>query len=149
MTSGEAGGDPRHRARESALQMLYQWEIGGTDLDEVWAAYDRVRPIELDESAREMALALVAGTAACLGRIDPLIVAQAEHWRLERMPVVDRLILRLAVFEFLASPDTPRAVVINEAVELARTFSTEAAVKFVNGVLDGIARRLPAAGDPA
>ena len=149
MTSGEAGGDPRHRARESALQMLYQWEIGGTDLDEVWAAYDRVRPIELDESAREMAQALVAGTAACLGRIDPLIEEQSAHWRLERMSVVDRLILRLAVYELLETPTTPRSVVIDEALELARTFSTEAAVKFVNGVLDGIARRLPAGGDPA
>ena len=65
------------------------------------------------------------------------------------MAAIDRAILRLAVFEFLHAPETPKKAVINEALELARTFSTEAAVKFVNGVLDGIARRLPAAGDPA
>jgi N utilization substance protein B len=129
--------------------MLYQWEIGGTDLDDVWAAYERVRPIELDEAARAMAQALVAGTVACLARLDPLIEDQSAHWRLERMSVVDRLILRLAVYELLETPATPRGVVIDEALELARTFSTEAAVKFVNGVLDGIARRLPAAAGPA
>ncbi len=134
--------DRRHQARESALQMLYQWEVGGQALDEVFESYRSVRPRPLDGPAEAMALALVRGTASGLDRIDPLIERRAEHWRLERMPVVDRLILRMAVYEFLETPATPRSVVINEALELARTFSTDAAVKFINGVLDGISRTL-------
>jgi transcription antitermination protein NusB len=134
--------DRRHRAREAALQMLYQWEIGGEDLDEVLATYSLVRPSQLDDDAEQMAGRLVRGTAAHLAEIDPLIGERAEHWRLERMPVIDRLVLRMALYEFLHEPATPRAVVINEAIELARTFSTEAAVKFINGVLDAISRQL-------
>lgn len=136
--------DRRHHARESALQMLYQWEVGGQALEEVFESYRVVRPRLLDEAGEAMAVALVRGTATHLDRIDPLIEARAEHWRIERMPVVDRLILRLAVYEFLETPATPRSVVINEALELARTFSTDAAVKFINGVLDGIGRALDA-----
>jgi transcription antitermination protein NusB len=137
-----AGADRRHRAREAALQMLYQWEVGGEDLDEVLASYRLVGPHALDDEAEAMARRLVRGTALHLAQIDPLIGERAEHWRLERMPVIDRIVLRLALYEFLHEPSTPRAVVINEAIELARTFSTEAAVKFINGVLDAIHRRL-------
>jgi N utilization substance protein B len=142
--AGGRGADPRHRAREAALQMLYQWEVGGAALDEVIESYERVRAVPLDEPGRALAAMLVTGPATRLDHIDPLIEGQSEHWRLERMATVDRLILRMAVFELLETPATPRSVVIDEALELARTFSTEAAVKFVNGVLDGICRRLPA-----
>ena len=71
-----------------------------------------------------------------------MIAEAAEHWRIERMNVLDRLILRLAVYEFLHEPDTPATVIINEALELARTFSGDEAVRFINGVLDAIRRRL-------
>jgi len=121
--------------------MLYCWEVGGTSLDEALEAFRESGVRTLDETAGALAQALVRGTAACLDRIDPLLKAQAEHWRLERMAIVDRWILRLGAYELLET-DTPRAVVINEAVELARTFSTEDAVRFVNGVLDGLARAL-------
>ncbi len=93
---------------------------------------------ERDRIAEE----IVRGTAERLGEIDPLIAEAAANWRLERIAVIDRLILRLATYELLAMPGTPHAVIINEALELARTFSTEDAVKFVNGVLDGIRKKV-------
>jgi N utilization substance protein B len=137
----------RHRARELAIQWLYQWEIGAIDLDDV---FDRERQVELrppDGPRDRFAEALVRGTAENLTAIDPLIAEHANNWRLERLAVVDRLILRLATYELLYAPETPHAVVIDEALELARTFSSDAAVPFVNGVLDAIRRTLDARGD--
>jgi N utilization substance protein B len=133
------GPAQRHGAREAALQMLYQWEVGRADLEEVVASYPSTRATPLDPPARALAERLARGTASRLAEIDPLIAEQAEHWRIERMAVIDRLILRLALFELLQG-ETPRAVVIDEALRLARTFSTEPAVKFVNGILDAVAR---------
>jgi N utilization substance protein B len=133
----------RHAAREAALQMLYQWEVGGTDLGEVLASYPSIGRPPLDDAARAFAERLVRGTAVGLAQIDPMIAEQAQHWRLERMPVIDRLILRLAIFELLEAT-APLPVIIDEAVTLARTFSTEPAVGFVNGMLDAIGRRLRA-----
>jgi N utilization substance protein B len=140
-------GAARHRARELAIQWLYQWEIGAIDLDEV---FDRERQVELrppDGPRDRFAEALVRGTAENLARIDPLIAEHANNWRLERLAVVDRLILRLATYELLYAADTPHAVVMDEALELARTFSSDAAVPFVNGVLDAIHRTLDARRD--
>jgi len=137
--------DHRHRAREAALQMLYQWEVGRADVAEVVHSYwsiDRPGETPLSDTLQAFASRLVTGTVSHVEEIDPLIVASAEHWRLSRMAIVDRLILRLAVHEFLHDPDTPKKVVINEALELARTYSSDDAVKFVNGLLDGIKRRL-------
>ena len=139
----------RHRARELAIQWLYQWEIGATDLEDV---FDRERQVELrppDAPRDRFAEALVRGTAEHLSRIDPLIAEHANNWRLERLAVVDRLVLRLATYELLYAPETPPAVVIDEALELARTFSNESAVPFVNGVLDAIRRTLDAGRDSA
>ena len=82
------------------------------------------------------------GVADTVASIDPMIVEAAEHWRLERLNVLDRLILRLAIYELLHEPGTPSKVVINEALELARTFSGDDAVRVVNGVLDAVRRRL-------
>ena len=91
---------------------------------------------------RAFAERLAEGTLGALGRIDPLIETHSANWRLERMPVVDRLILRLAVYELLEPGDAEAAVVIDEAVELAKRFSTPDAGKFVNGVLDAIRRSI-------
>jgi len=99
---------------------------------------DAVEP--LSDDMRAFATRLADGVADGVAALDPIIAAAAEHWRLERMNVMDRLILRLAVFEFLHEPDTPAKVVINEALELARTFSGDEAVRFVNGLLDAIRR---------
>jgi N utilization substance protein B len=137
-----AASDPRHLAREAALQMLYQWEVGGDDLDETIRAFDGLRLRPPDDERDRMAEALARGTAATLDRIDPLITRAVHNWRLSRLSVIDRLVLRLAVYELLTRPDIPPRVVINEALELARTFSTDDAVKFVNGVLDAIWRRI-------
>ncbi len=137
--------DRRHRAREAALQILYQWEVGRADIEEVLRTYWTIeRPGEpaLSAPLESFATKLAAGTVGHLDEIDPLIGASAEHWRLSRMAIVDRLILRLAVYEFLHSPDVPKKVVMNEALELAKTFSSDEAVRFVNGILDGIKRGL-------
>ena len=99
---------------------------------------------DVTEAGRRFAEELALGTVAHLASIDPLIEEHAKHWRLERMAVIDRLILRLAVFEFLHRPDTPRTVAIDEAIELARTYSEQDAGRFVNGVLDGIHHALAA-----
>lgn len=134
----------RRRAREAALQMLYQWEVGRASPYEAiatyWPAHDADETV--DASMREFANDLVRGTVSRVGEIDGILAAHAQNWRVERMAVIDRLVLRLAVYEFLAQPDTPPRVVINEALELARAYSGEEAVAFVNGVLDAIRKEL-------
>jgi N utilization substance protein B len=96
---------------------------------------------ELDEPAREFATRLVTGTLSHLAEIDERIKSRAEHWRISRMAIVDRNVLRLAVYEFLHEP-TPRTVAINEALEVARRFSTYEATQFINGILDAVKRDL-------
>jgi transcription antitermination protein NusB len=137
--------ESRHGAREAAVQMLYQWEVGKLSMLEVMSTYwtpGLTADEPIGDHLREFATGLTNGVAANLERIDPLIAEAAEHWRIERMAVMDRIILRLAVYEFLDQPETPARVIINEALELARTFSTDDAVRFINGILDGIRRRL-------
>jgi len=134
----------RRRAREAALQMLYQAEVGRSSAGDAMATYWPSRdPDEaVPESTREFANSLVGGTLARLPDIDARLAAHARNWRLERMAVIDRLVLRLAIYELLASPETPAKVIINEAIELARTFSGDEAVAFVNGVLDAVRKDL-------
>ena len=132
----------RHLGRERAVQWLYQWELSGLDLDDVLSRQHQVEVHAPDRERDAWAVELVRGTARELHRIDPLITQHATNWRIERMAVVDRVILRLGVYELLCTPDTPPAVVIDEAVELARTFSADQAVAFVNGVLDAVHRGL-------
>ena len=134
----------RHRAREAALQMLYQGEVGRTGVYEAIATYWPARDADeaLPDDAREFANDLVRGTTARLSDIDRLLAAHAQNWRVERMAVLDRLILRMATYELLTDPQTPTKVVINEALELARSYSGEDAVAFVNGVLDAVRKEL-------
>lgn len=143
--------DPQHlrQARESALQMLYGWELTGDALPEAIAGVRdlQLRPPVADRDA--LAVELAQGTARTLDRIDPMITEAATNWRLERLAVIDRLVLRLAVYELLERPEVPPAVVINEALELARTFSGPDAVRFVNGVLDAIRKKIDADREPA
>jgi len=136
--------DPRHRARESALQILYHWEIGRRDVDDAAETFFAFQWPNADPPAGDLqgfATKLAHDTVAKLDVIDPLIAETAERWRPERMAIVDRLILRMAICELLRDPGTPPAVVINEALELARTFSTEESVKFINGMLDAIRKK--------
>ena len=137
-----------------AVQMLYQSDLGQMELRLVFETFrpdeylqEQARPRhdhpsgqepgDLEEAFR-YARTLVEGTQEHLEEIDEIIRRQAEHWRLERMPAVDRNILRLAVFEFLYETDVPQLVILDEAIELAKQFGTEQSGRFVNGVLDGI-----------
>jgi N utilization substance protein B len=144
-SSPRAGREPRHRAREAAIQMLYQWEIGRTDMADVTQTFwlhEQPSLAGLPDDQRAFATRLSEGTAGAVGELDPIIAEAAEHWRIERMNVLDRLVLRLAVYEFLRERETPAPVIINEALELARTFSDDDSVRFINGILDAIRRRL-------
>jgi N utilization substance protein B len=137
--------DPRRRARECALQILYQWDVGQSDVDRAiqtffeWQWPDVEPP---SDSLRGFASELARETVRRLPEIDALIAETTERWRPERMAVVDRLILRAAACELLSDAAAPPAVVINEAIELARTFSTGESVKFINGMLDGIRKKI-------
>jgi N utilization substance protein B len=137
---------PRHQAREAALQILYFWEIGGADPAEAIDAFFAEHQPDAGEPARAFTAAIVHGTIAAIAELDALIVQQAHNWRLERLAVIDRLILRMAIWELQHEPDTPPAVVLNEAIELARTFGADESVKFVNGVLDGVKKTLEGEG---
>ena len=140
--------DPRHRAREAALQILYHWDVGRAD---VASAADTFFTLQWpnadppDAELRAFASSLARDTVQRIDDIDPLIADTTERWRPERMAVLDRLILRMAICEMLRDPGTPPAVVINEALELARTFTTEESVKFINGMLDAIRKKIEVA----
>ena len=137
--------DWRHRAREAALQILYQWEVGKIDIARAietfftWQWGDATPP---SDELRALAERLARNTVERLEAIDALIAGTSVRWRPERMAVIDRMILRQALGELLAGGETPPAVVINEALELARTFSTEDAVKFINGMLDAARKKI-------
>jgi transcription antitermination protein NusB len=137
--------DPRHRAREAALQILYQWEIGGRAVEKAADTFFTRQWPDAEEPAddlRAFATRLAIETVDRLGDADRLIAETAKRWRPERMAVLDRLILRMAICEMLRSGEPPPAVVINEALELARTFTTEESVKFINGMLDAIRKKI-------
>ncbi len=127
----------RHRARESAVQCLYQWEVTGADPDELLVGYwENHGPAELQ--VKRFAETLFHGVLAHAQEIDAMISAQTQHWRIDRLGLVEKSILRLGVYELLFESDTPPAVVIDEAVEICKRFSGPDAAPFVNGVLDGI-----------
>ncbi|HEV7743577.1 MAG TPA: transcription antitermination factor NusB [Pyrinomonadaceae bacterium] len=132
----------RRKARECALQMLFAADFAEAVPEEVLKTYwVELGDSDVEESAREFATRLAAGTLSRLETLDERIRSRAEHWRIPRMAIVDRNILRLAVYEFLYEP-TPRTVAINEALEIARRFSTYEATQFINGILDAIKRDL-------
>lgn len=141
-----------------AMQMLYQYELGGTDLDKIFASYDLESYLEEAETESdgetasksrkallsrakksfEYARRLVTGTLEQRSGIDELISKYAENWRLERMPTIDRNILRLAIYEMLHESSVPKVVIVDEAIELAKKFGSENSGRFVNGLLDGV-----------
>ena len=161
----------RHTAREMAVQMLYQHDLGGSPLPQVFLHFDLSGYLAPDPAAEgepeaprdeqraargtddpekvrrrvreafDHARALVEGAAAHRDEIDELIRTQADNWRLERMPPVDRNILRLAVYELLYQPDVPKLVVLDEAIELAKRYGSEQSSRFVNGLLDGLLKQ--------
>lgn len=128
----------RRKARECALQMLFAADVAKTRDGVLTANYwNELGEETIDEKTQEFSNNLVLGTLREIDMIDDKIRTRAEHWRIERMAIVDRNVLRLAVFEFLFE-DTPHTVVINEALEIARRFSTFEATQFINGILDAI-----------
>jgi transcription antitermination protein NusB len=133
----------RRKSRELALQMLFQSDLGQQAPDEVRKTFWRGRG-EVAQDVQGFAEDIFR-LAQDRGReIDELIEAHAEHWRMDRMAAVDRNILRAAVAELLGFPTTPRAVVINEAIEIARKFSSPESVQFINGVLDSVGKQIEA-----
>src|SRR5580692_7847892 len=135
----------RRKSRELTLQMLFQLDMGKQDLDQVRGTFWSERK-DLDEKVRGFSDDLFRVACERRDEIDQIIERNAEHWRMDRMAAVDRNLLRAGVAEFLGFPDTPRAVVINEALEIARTFSSPESVQFVNGVLDSVAKDLEKTG---
>jgi N utilization substance protein B len=130
----------RRKAREYALQMLFQWDITRDQIESIaasfWENHDE------SEGVVEFAKQLVTRTIEHVEQIDSLIQKHAEHWRLDRMAVVDRNLLRMATQEFLYDKETPKSVVINEAIEIARRYSAQESPQFINGILDSIRKEL-------
>ena len=153
------GMGKRRMAREMALQMLYQMDMGESTREQAFRRFDRSEflaaasdgvPRGPEEGRRrqqevsdafEYARQLVVGATDAREEIDAMIAEQADNWRLERMPAVDRNILRLAVYELLREVDIPKLVVVDEAIELAKRYSTDQSSRFVNGLLDGLLKK--------
>jgi transcription antitermination protein NusB len=135
----------RSRSRQRALQILFSWDARRQPVDDAIDAYFSTLYSEEHPERDAFAAELVRGAVRNAAEIDARIAKHAEHWRIERMPAVDRNILRLAVFE-MTGEKTPAPVVIDEAIELARKFSSEESAQFVNGVLDAIHRESAAGG---
>ena len=133
----------RTKARERAVQALYQIDVAATDLDEAlsrfWKSFEPV-----DREVMQVAEELVRGVARHRRELDAAIEAVSQNWRLDRMARVDRNVLRLAAFELLHRGDVPVKVIINEAIELGKKFGSESSGAFINGVLDRVAGALPA-----
>jgi N utilization substance protein B len=134
----------RHRSRQRALQVLYQWDLTKQPVDDAISSfYNTLYTEEADEQPQPDAFMeeLARGASSMAADIDIRISTNSENWKLERMPAVDRNILRLAIYE-MSLQSTPPAVVIDEALELARQFSGEESVSFINGVLDAVHKEL-------
>jgi N utilization substance protein B len=132
----------RHSGREAALQMIFQMEASGADADATIELFWRSFVDSADPDGRAYADELVRGVAAAMSDLDRHVVEASAHWRIERMTRVDRNVLRLGSWELVHRKDIPRAVVLDEAVELAKAFGTDDSGSFVNGVLNRIADSL-------
>jgi len=141
--------DSRHRAREAALRASYQIVVGHLDAATavaLTATAGEDDGLGLDADEQAFALRLAAGAWEQRAALDAIIEPLSTNWRLDRLAVVDHLVLRLAIHEWLTEPGTPPRVVLSEALDLAREYSGEASVRFVNGVLDAAFRQLRADG---
>jgi N utilization substance protein B len=132
----------RHSGREAALQMLFQLESSGMDLEPAIELFWRNFGADADPDGRAYAEQAVRGVWTSRAPLDEQIAAASAHWRVERMARVDRNLLRLGTWELVSRPDVPRAVVLDEAVELAKAFGSDESSAFVNGVLNRIADTL-------
>ncbi len=129
----------RRKARELALQMLFQHDMSGNVPDMIIATFEELQKSK--SNTREFATKIFRGTVDHLNEIDEMITVQADNWRLSRMAVVDRNIIRMCVYEFLHENDTPKLVIIDEGIEIAKKYGTQKSSQFINGILDGILKR--------
>ncbi|MGZ4779053.1 MAG: transcription antitermination factor NusB [Thermoanaerobaculia bacterium] len=129
----------RRKARELALQMLFQHDLSGNAPDTIVTTFEDLQKSK--PNTREFAVKIFRGTVDNISSIDDMIQQQADNWRLSRMAVVDRNIIRMSVYEFLHETDTPKLVIIDEAIEIAKKFGTQKSSQFINGILDGILKR--------
>jgi len=129
----------RRKARELALQMLYQYDLSGNAPEMIVDTFEELQKSK--PNTREFATKILRGTVDNLPQIDEMIAAQADNWRLSRMAVVDRNIIRMSIYEFLFENDTPKLVIIDEAIEIAKKFGTQKSSQFINGILDGILKK--------
>lgn len=129
----------RRKSRELALQMLFQYDLSGNDPEAIILTFDDLQKAK--PAIRDFAIRIFLGTIKHIQELDELIVKQADNWRLSRMAVVDRNIIRMSVYEFLHETDTPKLVIIDEAIEIAKKFGTQKSGQFINGILDGILKR--------
>jgi N utilization substance protein B len=126
----------RHKAREYALQGLYMFDVGKAALDEI-KKFDWLDD-PMEDEAKDFTFTLIDGTVANLDKIDEVIREYSRNWTLERLTVIDRSILRLAIFEMLFIKDIPAVVTIDESIELGKTFGGENSGQFINGILDSV-----------
>lgn len=130
----------RRKGREYALQILFQLDITGNEQKTVISLFWKSR--EALETVRSFAEKIVFGVLKYKAKLDSLISSSAEHWRLDRMAVVDRNVLRVALYEFLWELDTPLVVIIDEAIEIAKKYGSEESGSFINGILDSVKKKL-------
>ena len=131
----------RRQGREHALQMLFQWDLSKESFNKVRSTFWTLNK-DAEIQTKTFADHLTSGTVKHINQIDILLARHAEHWRIPRMAAVDRNVARIATFELMFETETPKIVVINEALEIARKFSTSDSVQFINGILDSILKEL-------
>lgn len=131
----------RRKGREHALQMLFQWDLSKESFNNVCSTFWTLNK-DTEIQTKAFADHLTSGTVKHINQIDILLARHAEHWRIPRMAAVDRNVARIATFELMFETETPKIVVINEALEIARKFSTSDSVQFINGILDSILKEL-------
>jgi transcription antitermination protein NusB len=129
----------RRKSRELALQMLFQHDMSGNTPEAIVLTFEDLHKVK--PPVRDFAVRLFEGTVLHLEEIDRMIAEQADNWRLTRMAVVDRNIIRMSVYEFIHEDETPKLVIIDEAIEIAKKFGTQKSGQFINGILDGILKR--------
>ncbi len=134
----------RRKERDLALQMLFHHDMVGNNPEQIIDTFEELQKSK--SNTREFATKIFRGTVDNLEKIDDMIQNQAENWRLSRMAAVDRNIIRMSIYEFLHETDTPKLVVIDEAIEIAKKFGTQKSSQFINGILDGILKRYNLAG---
>ena len=138
----------RRKSRELAMQMLFQGDVGKQSPEQVRSTFWEARDVD-EPDVRGFAEDLYRVAMVREDEITELITAHAQHWRIERMPAVDRSVLRMAIAELLGFPGTPAPIVINEALEVARRYAAPESINFLNGVLDAVARSRREAWQPA